>query len=162
MEGPGGAASDTRASSTKRSLLPSLLVFVASRPAVGGSLELAHTRNSVASNTVVGAGPPARLYLAGEGGDMMPYVGVSARVARLSHDPKSGSSPPSPTQWGLEGVAGPTWRFSRRVGIVTAAFARRATYSATTRFGNAGARADVTGHVLDLRVGVAAFIPRGR
>jgi hypothetical protein len=157
-ETTGSAGTKVEVTSTQLSLLPSLLYFVAPRVAVGGSLELARAKSGATSSTIVGAGPAARLYFAGEGASALPYVGASTRVSRVSNDRDTGPSLSS-TQWAFEGVAGLTWLFSRQVGIVTEAFARRVGYSAE---GPGNASADITATELGLRVGVAAFIPRSR
>lgn len=151
---------DTKATSTQVSLLPSLLYFVAPRFAVGGSLELSRFKNDAVTSTAVGAGPSARLYFAGQSATALPYVGTSLRVSRVSVDIDGSSSPPATTQLGLEGVAGITFLVSRQVGIVTEAFVRRQSYSNSVS-GNLPAT-DVTTTDFGLRVGVAAFIPRGR
>lgn len=157
-ETTGGSGAETEVTSTQISLLPSLLYFVAPRVAVGGSLELARSKTGSTSTTAVGVGPAARLYFAGDGASTLPYVGASVRVSRQSYD-ADGVEPPATTRWGLEGVAGLTWLFSRQVGVVAEAFARRLSYSLD---GPGNASADITASELGVRVGMAAFIPRGR
>lgn len=154
-----GAGTDSESSSTQLSLLPSLLYFVAPRIAVGGSVELSRYSTEGVSSSTVGIGPAARLYLAGESAKVLPYFGASVRVTRVSLDFDSGASPPSSTRLGLEGVAGITWLFSRQVGILTEAFVQRQSYENSSV---SNATVDVTSTNFGVRVGVAAFIPKGR
>lgn len=155
-----GAGVDADDTSTQASLQPSLLYFVAPRFAVGGTLELSRFKGGAATTSAVGIGPAARLYFAGESATVLPYIGTSARVVRVALDIDGSASRPAETQWGLEGVAGITWLFSRQVGIVTEAFARRLSYS-NSGFAN-DETVDVTNTELGLRFGVAAFIPKER
>jgi hypothetical protein len=120
-DGDGGTSS----SATTFNVQPNVLYFVVPRVAVGGQAGFGYTTFDGGHASQWNVGPAARIFFGAVTARVLPFVGASiqrGRSASTTDQPIAARS--ESTFWGVEGVGGATFMFSRQVGLAAEAFVR--------------------------------------